>query len=568
MPVKYLIYNFSGCPGDLYQLVPNKFLATLCATLNHLEPGSAEVWDRGNLTDCQRLVPGLALRGALSHAGDRLFDSLDRTGSVPTLTKTIFGALSALADRSTAKLAEELIDRDAQEILSRPIEAVFLNLRYGPGFTQTAKLADVLRQARPDLRILAIGHLASWYGRHLAKLYSSFDAFVIGPSSYETMTALADGAPPSEVTNVAFVADGQVVETQRIWEHDPTFDVIPDYSPDHYIGIEAQLPLREIVLANEACPFSCNFCVRPPTYGTRWKARDVSLVVDEIEHRVHVEAIRCFRCSDSTPPPGMLTAVAEEIIRRGLDKENLHISSFGRANRNLRENYGLLRRAGFEAIFFGIESGSQRVLDEVLGKKLTISEAKEAISEAHHAGIAPVASFMFPTPGETRQSRQETLELLEELRPHLAGVLIQPSGIYPGTSWHHQAAEFGISLAEDYVARMVTYPIDPLKPISLWPPFPFSYDLMGTPADQVSFKDITQAFTEFAKEVWNKPAHGGLGIPNVQDYGIVLAHHFGRDPVEFSRQCLKHMVTRNLPALADLLGLGAKAVVPSASVAS
>lgn len=554
--MRYLIYNFSGFPGDLYQLVPDKFLATLCAVLNCREPGSAQVWDRGNLLDAQRLLPSAALRGAMRRAGGRLFADIERNGTVPKLTAAMFGAVNALTDRRAVGLAHQLIDRDAEEILAHPVEAVFLNLRHGPGFAETVRLAERLRQERPELRILAIGHRASWFARHLAGLYAAFDAFVIGPSSYDTMVALADGTAPADVPNTTFRRDGRVITTERVYTHDLGGHVIPSYDPEHYVGVEGQLPLREIVLANEACPFSCYFCIRPPTYGTRWKARDVALVVDEIEHRVRNEGIRCFRCSDSTPPAGMLTAVAKEMIRRGLDTEDLHLSSFGRANRNLRDDYVLLRQAGFDSLFFGIESGSQRVLDEVLGKKLTVAEARETIVEAHQAGLAPVASFMFPTPGETPDSREQTLELLRELRPYLASALIQPSGIYPETVWHRRAAEFGISLDEDYVTKAVTYPINPLKPIRLWAPFPFSYGLMGKQADQVRFADIVQAFTDFTREVWNSPQRGGLGIPNVQDYGIVLGRYFNRDPVEFSEQCLKYMVTRDLEPLADLVGIG------------
>jgi len=127
--------------------------------------------------------------------------------------------------------------------------------------------------------------------------------------------------------------------------------------------------------------------------------------------------------------------------------------------------------------------------------------------------------------------------------------------VYPETVWHRNAGQFGISLHDDYITNAVTYPISPLKPIRLWRPFPFSYSLMGKEAPQVRFQDIAQAFTDFAKRVWNKPEHGGLGIPNVQDYAIVLARHFGCDPVQFSKQCLRYMVTWDLDSMTDLLGI-------------
>ena len=553
--MKHIIYNASGLPGDLYQLVPDKFLATLAAVFNQREPHSAQVWDRGNLLDAEKLLPSAALRAALRRAGNRLFDCLERDGNIPRVTGAVFGAVKAMAIRRHNALSHEQVVRDAEAILRNPVESVFLNLRHGPGFPETVRLAGLLREAKPGLRILGIGHRASWFASHLAELYRAFDAFVVGPSSYNTMVALADGTDPAGLPNVAFRGDGGVVVTERVFTEDLAENIVPSYAPEHYVGIEGQLPLREIVLANEACPFSCHFCIRPATYGTRWKAREVSQVVDEIEHRVRHEGIRCFRCSDSTPPPGMLTAMAEEMIRRGLDKERLHLSSFGRANRNLRENYAALRQAGFEALFFGVESGSQRVLDEVLGKKLTVSEVKEAFAAAHDAGLSPVASFMFPTPGETEESRQETLALMQDLRPYLAGALVQPSGVYPGTPWHIEAAKFGIRLDDDYVNRAVSYPIDPMKPIRFWPEFPFSYDLMGKPAEQVRFQDIVDAFLDFAKAVWGKPEHGGLGLPNVQDYTIVLARQLGQDPQDLSNRCQRYMVTQNLPALASALGI-------------
>ena len=554
MTMRNLIYNFSGFPGDLYQLVPDKFLATLCAVLNRRDDGCAQVWDRGNLLDAQRLTPGATLRKAMRSTGGRVFKNLQQTGTVPKVAGAVFGAINSIAGRRGAGLTHEYMDTEAAAILELPVETVFLNMRHGSGFAETIRLADNLRKGNPTLRIIAIGHRASWFARPLAELYHAFDAFVIGPSSYDTMAALAEGADPAEISNVAFRRDGQVIVTKRDHAHSLDTGVIPSYAQSDYHGIEGQLPLRELVLANEACPFSCHFCVRPPTYGRRWNARKVLDVVDEIEFRVRQENIHCFRCSDSTPPPGMLTAMAEELINRGLHKENLHISSFGRANRNLRDNYATLRKAGFDSLFYGIESGSQRVLDEVLGKKLTVSEAKEAIIEAHYAGLSPVASFMFPIPGETQESRKETLDLLEQLQPYLAGALIQPSGIYPETPWHLQASEFGIRLDDDYINRAVTYPINPLKPIRFWPEFPFSYDLMGKPAQEVSFGDIVEAFTEFSSHVWGRPERGGLGIPNVQDYGIVLARYLDMDPVEFSLQCVKYMVTLDLATMADMFG--------------
>jgi len=553
--MRYLIYNFSGTAGDLYQLVPDKFLATLCAVLNRDEPGSAQVWDRGNLIDSQQLQPSGVLRAALNRAGGRLFSNLRRNGKVSALDKTLFGALNALAGRKADGAARRLMEQDADRILSEDPQAVFLNLRHGPGFLDTVALAQILCFKRPDIRLIAIGHRASWFARELAEVYEEFDTFVVGPSSYGTMAALARGEDPADLPNVAYRRGGQVLSTPREFRENLTDGVIPDYSPVSYKGIAAQLPLRELVLANEACPFSCYFCPRPLTYGTRWKARNPACVVDEIEHHIRYGGVRCFRFSDSTPPPGTLSAIARELVQRGLDRERLHLSAFGRLNRHLREDYSLLRSAGFEAMFFGVESGSQKMLDDALGKKITVQEIKESIRAAHDAGLFVVASFIFPCPGETERSRQETLDLLAELKPCLGSALIQPAGVYPHTPWHTEAARFGVFLHDDYVRQAVTYPIEPLKPLRFWRPFPFSYDLMGKAGREVGFRDIVESFDEFAQKVWGSESHGGLGIPNIQDYGFTLARFLGRDPADFSQKATMHMVARDLSSLGGMCGV-------------
>lgn len=554
--MRTVIYNFAGVAGDLYQLVPDKFLATLCAHLNHRDCDSAQVWDRSNLRDIETLCPGTGLRTLLRKAGHRLFRGLEEKGRVARPDALLFGALSSLMERRTAGASRKLVERDAERILSSGVERVFVNLRHGPGFDDSIELAKILRRQRPALDVFAVGHRASWFGRELAELCPCFDAYVIGPSSYRTMIALASGSDPGQLPNTVFRRGGKTVATRRVFEQEDGEDVLADYRPDRYVGIEAQLPFRELVLANEACPFRCKFCIRPVTYGTRWRARDVRKVVDEIEFRVRREGIRCFRCSDSTPPPGTLTEVAKEVRRRGLHGPELHMSSFGRVNRNMREDYAELRSAGFEALFFGVESGSQRVLNDVLGKNITPAEALEAIRMAREAGLAPVASFMFPTPGETEETRQETLGLLERLKPYLAGALLQPSGVYPGTPWHTEAERYGVRVDDDYVSRAITYPIEPLKPLRFWRPFPFAYDLMGKAAPEVSFSDIVRCFDAFAKEVWGPEEHGGLGIANVQDYVVVLAGYLGVEPAALSRATLEAMVCRDTQALGRNCHLG------------
>lgn len=75
-----------------------------------------------------------------------------------------------------------------------------------------------------------------------------------------------------------------------------------------------------------------------------------------------------------------------------------------------------MAKAGCETIWFGIESGSQRILN-LLSKGITIQQAEVARQLCENAGIKFGASFMIGIPGEKREEMRKTLELAKRLKP-------------------------------------------------------------------------------------------------------------------------------------------------------
>jgi tetratricopeptide (TPR) repeat protein len=71
----------------------------------------------------------------------------------------------------------------------------------------------------------------------------------------------------------------------------------------------------------------------------------------------------------------------------------------------------MMRRAGCDHVTFGIESGSQRVLD-LMRKRYRIGDADRVLRAAHEAGIKVSCNFMFGFPGETLEDFALTLEFL------------------------------------------------------------------------------------------------------------------------------------------------------------
>ena len=108
--------------------------------------------------------------------------------------------------------------------------------------------------------------------------------------------------------------------------------------------------------------------------------------------------------------------------------------------------------AGCVCIGYGIESGSQKMLD-VIKKGVTVEEAKEAVRLTQkYLGWAD-CSFMVGTPGETRETIQETIDFCKEL--NLTPEVIFFITPYPGTVLYQMALQQGkIKDEEEYLLNL------------------------------------------------------------------------------------------------------------------
>ena len=159
-----------------------------------------------------------------------------------------------------------------------------------------------------------------------------------------------------------------------------------------------------------------------------------------MEHVASTANTRLFRLAGSNPPSKHRRRIARELLRRGSRFEYV---SFGHT-RSTDEDYALLRRSGCLSLFFGVESGSQRILDEALNKKTTVKSIRWNLAEAKREGILISAGLIIPSPFENRESLAETVEMLAELQPD--GFTAHPPVLVPGTAWHRESERFGFRL--------------------------------------------------------------------------------------------------------------------------
>jgi radical SAM protein with 4Fe4S-binding SPASM domain len=111
-----------------------------------------------------------------------------------------------------------------------------------------------------------------------------------------------------------------------------------------------------------------------------------------------------------------------------------------------------MKKAGCEWLGYGIESGSQKVVDS-MNKHFSITNAEEVLRDTHQAGISTQVNFMFGIPTETGDDFKQTLEFLKRNRENIDSVLASQSFcvIDKGTYLNTHAKEFGIKNADHHL---------------------------------------------------------------------------------------------------------------------
>jgi radical SAM superfamily enzyme YgiQ (UPF0313 family) len=103
--------------------------------------------------------------------------------------------------------------------------------------------------------------------------------------------------------------------------------------------------------------------------------------------------------------------------------------------------------AGCRAIQFGVESGSQRILDAVKG--ITKEQVLKVIKACKKADIDVASSFMVPFPQDTKETIRETKEFIKELFDAGSKIYMSYTSPYPGTKFYLEKEELGIKILTD-----------------------------------------------------------------------------------------------------------------------
>jgi anaerobic magnesium-protoporphyrin IX monomethyl ester cyclase len=165
------------------------------------------------------------------------------------------------------------------------------------------------------------------------------------------------------------------------------------------------------VMGTRGCPFRCTFC--QPTlsaiFGRKMRRRSPGSLGDELEQLRERWAIDAFMFEDSTfiVDHGWVHGICDVLTERSL---GLLWCCNIRADLLTDDLLDHMYEAGLRKVNIGVESASQRVLDEIYDKQITVNGVERALAMCKKRGIFVQGYFMLGAPGETLEEIRRTID--------------------------------------------------------------------------------------------------------------------------------------------------------------
>ena len=213
-----------------------------------------------------------------------------------------------------------------------------------------------------------------------------------------------------------------------------------------FSDLEARKPYAAIV-TSLGCPYKCSFCcINAPFDANRYRMRSPARVVDEIRLLHDTYGVRTFKIVDEmfVLNERHVRGVCEGLIALGLD---INIWAYARVDTVKPEMLSTLRRAGFQWLALGIESGSKHVRDGAQ-KALRHDDIVGIVRAIQKAGINVIGNFIFGLPDDDDASMRTTLDLAVELNCEFAN--FYSAMAYPGSRLYADAVAKGLPLPESW----------------------------------------------------------------------------------------------------------------------
>ncbi len=328
------------------------------------------------------------------------------------------------------------------------------------GFSLPNQL-DVLTQAvingvrrALDVPIVAGGSVTPFlepanYPRIFKKL--NIDYLVVGMGDRalpELLDAIASGKVPRHVNNLVYKSDNGITANRMTALDKLDALPFPDFSQfdlDLYLSPKRILPVQSA----RGCSWrKCAFCSHSTIYRDRYETVSVDRFVEMIRYLRERYDCRHFTINDEEIPPKRMHKISRALLRENVSDCTFRLYARltgGYDNPVLMDD---LKAAGVASVSWGLESGSQKILDS-MNKGISLETARRILQISSKRVIANLCFLIFGFPGETRDEAEKSIAFLNENAAYIDCVLSANYVISSGSPVDRRPEKWGVVKKEN-----------------------------------------------------------------------------------------------------------------------
>lgn len=316
-----------------------------------------------------------------------------------------------------------------------------------------ARITDKLKEILPNARFVFGGINPTFSSERIMGKYNKVD-FCLQGEGEESILELCKAIKTNGFKNVhglVYRADNKIHlgKPRRLIENLDSLS-FPDRNlvKDIEYGSVSGLKMKKFtsIISSRGCPHRCTYCICNALVNSKWRARGVKNVVDELEI-IQNQGYKNFIFFDDclTLNEKRTVELAREIRNRKIDMDWLFEGRVDMAKKDvLRE----MVKAGAKVAYFGAESANQRILD-CYNKTINPEQTKLAVRNARKAGMDfIIASFILGCPTETKEEVENTIKFMCNLDVDF--VQVTNLYAYPGTFLWDEMVKKGQVDADKY----------------------------------------------------------------------------------------------------------------------
>ena len=335
------------------------------------------------------------------------------------------------------------------------------------GLLWSVLLARKLKKIQPRiLTVLGGPAFASW--EEVLSIHPEIDLIVRGEgeSTISEVAISYNGSLESlrGIAGISYRENGKIIsnaDRPLIKSLDdlpfPDYDDLPLWEyPQNKFGV----PIMPVV-GSRGCIGDCVFCVEKRLWGNTYRMRSPENIVSEFKYVKEKYGVSTIRFNDSLINCNIKSL---EKLCDLLIEENIEMNWMGMARVRSEMNdklLGKMRQAGCIGLWFGIESGSQRILRK-MKKGYDIETAKNVIRDTATNGIRVLTFMIVDFPGETQRDFEQSVGFLEQNQEFIDQVSISRFGVLPDSEISNNPQEYGIELSKEKTGNNYSYFYSPL----------------------------------------------------------------------------------------------------------